>query len=66
MTIRPTRSISISVLFDDPARFPARMHVHYGERIAWFDTIDHTPRYRTSSAAGEPPMAMGPVDAPAG
>ena len=48
-------------VFDDPARFPVRQHVHYGERVAWFDTVDRTPRFRAGSTAGEQPMAIGPV-----
>jgi hypothetical protein len=48
-------------VFDDPARFPVRRHVHVGERIPWLDTVDHTPRYRTNSASGEPPVGVGPA-----
>ena len=48
-------------VFDDPARFPASMHVHYGERVAWFDTVDQTPRFRVSSLAGEPAICVGPI-----
>ena len=42
-------------VFDDPGRFPIRMHVHYGERVAWFDTVDHTPRFRTIRAPANRP-----------
>jgi hypothetical protein len=49
-------------VFDDPAHFPVRMHVHYGERVGWFDTTDRTPRYHASSASGEPPV-VGPAAA---
>jgi hypothetical protein len=48
-------------LFDDPGRFPPGRHVHYGERVAWYDSIDHAPRYRTGSTSGEPPLADGPA-----
>jgi hypothetical protein len=47
--------------FDDPARFPVGKHVHYGERVAWFDTVDRTPRFHASSGSGEPPVATGPA-----
>jgi hypothetical protein len=46
--------------FDDPGRFPPQKHVHYGERVAWFETTDRAPRYRSSSASGEPPVAVEP------
>ncbi|MFO1035795.1 MAG: GFA family protein [Geminicoccaceae bacterium] len=46
---------------DEPGRLSIRMQVHYGERVAWFDTADHKPRYRTSSSTGEPPMATQPA-----
>ena len=51
--------------FGDAARFPVGTHVHYGERVAWFDTVDRTPRFRASSGSGEPPVATGPAIGPA-
>ena len=47
--------------FDQPDRFPVRQHTHDAERVAWFDTIDRTPRYRRGSK-GEPPVRIGPSD----
>lgn len=48
-------------VFDEPARFPVLQHVHYGERVAWFDAADHAPRFRASSTTGEQPIATGPA-----
>ena len=47
--------------FDDPGRFPPGKHVHYGERVAWFDTIDHAPRYQTGTGSGELPLTTEPA-----
>ena len=32
-------------VLDEPNKFPARMHVHCGEQICWFDTRDDLKRY---------------------
>ncbi len=40
--------------YDRPQDFPATAHVHYAERIPWFDTKDSHNRYRTGSTRGEP------------
>ena len=47
--------------FDEPDRFPVRKHIHYGERVIWFDTVDNTPRYETNSSSGELPLTVEPV-----
>ena len=49
-------------VFDDPARFPVRMHVHCGERVAWFDTTDRTPRYHAELGLGR--AARSPAGLP--
>ncbi len=41
---------------DEPDSFPVERHVFYGEKITWFDTDDHAPRYRTFPSDGEPPV----------
>lgn len=54
-------------VLDDPGRYHVDKHVHYGERVAWFDTIDRTPRYRAASDCGELPVATesaAPAEAP--
>lgn len=33
--------------FDNPQDFPARFHVNYAERIAWFDTADDLKRHNS-------------------
>ena len=38
---------------DDPARFPPEHHSHFRERLAWFDTVDRSPRYETGSGSSE-------------
>jgi hypothetical protein len=30
------------------------LHVFHSERLSWFDTADHLPRYRTSRFGDEP------------
>jgi hypothetical protein len=47
--------------FDDPADFPPRKHVHCRERVAWFETTDHAPRYRADPASGEAPDTIDPA-----
>jgi hypothetical protein len=39
---------------DDPNAVVPAFHVFHGERLSWFDTADHLPRYRGSRFAGEP------------
>jgi hypothetical protein len=36
-----------------PAVTP-NLHVFHSERLSWFDTADHLPRYRTSRFGDEP------------
>ena len=40
--------------FDEPELLPPDFHVHLGEKIAWFDTADHLPRFAGSSEGTEP------------
>jgi hypothetical protein len=39
--------------FDDPARFPPQRHSYFRERLAWFDTVDRSPRYEAGSGSDE-------------
>ncbi|MEL6287361.1 MAG: GFA family protein [Pseudomonadota bacterium] len=39
---------------DDPSAIVPDQHVFEGERLAWFDTTDDTPRYAGSSLTGSP------------
>lgn len=39
---------------DDPSALPASVHVFHGERLPWFDTADHLPRYETNRHGKEP------------
>ena len=40
---------------DEPERIRPLAHVHYAEKIAWFDIDDDLPRFAASAAdAGEP------------
>src|SRR3954451_16518520 len=45
--------------FDEPGAFPAGKHIHVGERVAWFDTVDQTPRHLKGSDGSEAPVASG-------
>ena len=45
--------------FDEPGAFPAGKHIHVGERVAWFDTVDQTPRHLKGSDGSEAPVAGG-------
>ncbi|MGD9511090.1 MAG: GFA family protein [Geminicoccaceae bacterium] len=47
--------------FDNPAEFPPRKHTHCRERVAWFDTTDHAPRYQAGSDSGEAPTTTEPA-----
>ncbi len=40
--------------FDDPGALPPTLAVFHGERLAWFDTADHLPRYREGRHGTEP------------
>ncbi|MDH3476303.1 MAG: GFA family protein, partial [Rhodospirillales bacterium] len=42
---------------DDPENFRPKGHVYFAERIPWFDTADHLPRYAATSAGGAAPLA---------
>lgn len=39
---------------DDPNAVVPALHVFHSERLSWFDTADHLPRYRTSRFGDEP------------
>ncbi|NQV46091.1 MAG: GFA family protein [Rhodospirillales bacterium] len=43
---------------DNPDAFPPETHYLHAERISWFDTADHLPRY---SAFDEPPYMTEPA-----
>lgn len=40
--------------FDAPDGCRPDAHVFHGERLAWFDTADHLPRYREGRFGAEP------------
>lgn len=47
---------------DDPARFPPQHHSHFRERVAWFDTVDRSPRHGAGSGSDEmPPASVEPT-----
>jgi hypothetical protein len=35
---------------DDPSAYPPDEHVHYGERVSWFNVDDELPHYEGVSA----------------
>ncbi len=51
--------VHISTL-DDPGAFVPQNHVHYEERIAWFDVADALPGYAAVDLEGAP-SGRGPV-----
>lgn len=58
----PVIELHIST-FDDPAAFVPELHLHHGERIAWFDVADALPRYRGWDR-GDAPYRHGPAGDP--
>ncbi len=40
--------------FDEPATLVPEFHIYYGERVAWYDTADHLPRYGELTSNAEP------------
>jgi hypothetical protein len=46
---------------DDPGALAPEAHVHFEERVPWFETLDHLPRYRAGRRGGEHPLAIGPI-----
>ncbi len=42
---------------DNPEDFEPRSHVFFTEKIPWFDTADHLPRFETTSRDGAKPIA---------
>jgi len=57
----PERTALYVGSLDDPSRYTVGKHVHYGERVTWFDTIDSAPRYRAGSNSEELPVATEAV-----
>ena len=47
---------------DDPNAFAPAMHIHDGERLKWFETVDHLPRYRVWHDDGDAPYRHEPAD----
>lgn len=45
---------------DEPGRYPATLHVHYGQRVPWFEVHDSLPRFATTGR-GHKPVAHGPA-----
>ena len=52
--------------FDEPARFPPQKHIHCREQVAWFDIVDHSPRYERGSGSAEMPTPVEPTSADEG
>ncbi len=46
---------------DYPEKFKPDRHVMFGERLSWFDVVDHLPRYKGSSHNVDPD-SYGPKD----
>lgn len=45
---------------DAPEEFAPECHIHVGERLRWFETTDHLPRYAAWHDEGEPPVCHAP------
>jgi hypothetical protein len=50
--------------FDDPNAFVPESHLHYDERIAWFDVADNLPRYHASEDDNGPFLRGPAIKAP--
>jgi hypothetical protein len=46
---------------DEPNALPPSIHVFHGERLKWFDTVDHLPRFETNRH-GKEPYRFAPAD----
>lgn len=46
---------------DHPEAFPPECHIHHGERLPWFETVDHLPRYRVWHDDGDEPYSHQPA-----
>ena len=45
---------------DQPADFAPECHIHVGERLPWFYTADHLPRFHAWHDDGEDPVCHAP------
>ena len=48
---------------DDPGAFPATVHVHHAEHVAWFEINDALPRYAAGGGRDARPESFGPLRA---
>ena len=46
---------------DRPEDFAPSCHIHYAERLTWFDVADDLPRYSEWHDGGEAPACHGPA-----
>jgi len=46
---------------DRPQDFPPSCHIHYAERLAWFDVADDLPRFNVWHEDGQAPACHGPM-----
>jgi hypothetical protein len=44
---------------DNPNDFPPECHIHHGEKLDWFEALDHLPRFRVWHDDGEDPYKFG-------
>lgn len=58
--IGPMVEILIGTL-DAPEAFAPEYHIHHAERVAWFETSDHLPRYRVWNDDSEEPYLSAPA-----
>ena len=47
---------------DEPNDFAPAFHIHDGERLKWFETADHLPRYEVWHDDGDAPYRHAPVN----
>ena len=58
--IGPMVEVLIGTL-DTPEAFAPECHIHHGERLTWFETADHLPRYKVWHDDGEAPYMNAPA-----
>ena len=46
---------------DEPDAFAPECHIHHGERLQWFETVDRLPRYRVWHDDGDEPYRHEPA-----
>ena len=46
---------------DDPDACAPECHIHHGERLRWFETVDRLPRYRVWHDDGDEPYSHEPA-----